>query len=311
MDGLLEITEKLQDTEAAIVQLESAIALTPPPPSIIATLRTLEKRRYDLETQFAEAAALQHRDVCSYRLFRDQHEEERPTLGAFTKTLFDFQALFTQVYDAIKSGQPKERTRVTAEIATETAFGFGYSFTGSLGVVLTLPNERLLFGETEIDKTINTVFELVKAENSQKIASYAKELGAAPIRTLYNWVSDQVRSGLGSQIEWRRQQEVRADILVQFPELEFLKRVIEASSDKEEKEIELTGLLVGLDINSRTFHMTFEKGDDIRGKMSETIAGRDHTIELPKYYKAKMTKTTQVFYSTEKENTYYFLTSLE
>lgn len=311
MSALLEITEKLQDTQAAIRQLEQAIARQAPTPSVIATLNSLQKRQGDLEARFAEAAAAESRDVCSYRLFPDQKEEAQPTLRAFTKTLLDFQTLFTQVYDAIKSGQPKERTRVTAEVAAETAFGFGYSFTGSLGAVLTLPNERFLFPEVEsdIDQAINTVFDLVKAEKPQDIAAYAKQLGAAPIRTLYNWVSDQVISGLSSSIEWKREQQVRSHLLVQFPELAELKRAIEASSDEETEELTLTGLLVGLDVSSRTFHMSFEEGEDIRGKMAQSI-GLEHTVELPRAYTAKIIKTRKIYYSTDTENVYYFLESL-
>lgn len=310
MSALLEVTDRLQDTEAAIRQLEQAIAQQPPTPSVIATLHTLQKRQRYLEAEFSEAAAVQHLDVCSYRLFPDQKEEARPTLRAFTKTLLDFQTLFTQVYDAIKSGQPKERTRVTAEVATETAFGFGHTFTGSLGAVLTLPNERLLVGETDIDRAISTVFNLAKAERSEQIASYAKELGAAPIRTLYNWVSDQVISGLSSQIEWKRKQEVRSGLLVQLPELVELKRVIESTSDDEEEPLTLTGMLVGIDLSTRIFHMSFEEGADIRGKMAASI-GAEHTVEVGRAYTAQIIRTKKIYYSTEKETVYHFLVSLD
>lgn len=310
MSAVLEISEKLQDTQAAIEQLESAIAQQAPTPSIIATLRSLKKRQYDLEAQYAEATANQFLDVCRYRLFPDSKEEERPTLRAFTKTLLDFQTLFTQVYHALKTGRPRGTAHVTAEAAMETAFGFAYTFTGSLGAVLTLPNERLLFDESEIDRAMNTVFELAKAGDSQKIAEYAKELGAAPIRTLYNWVSDQVTSGLSSQIEWRRKQEVRSELLVQFPELIELKHAIEATSDEEEEEEEVTGLLVGVDLATHTFHMTFEEGNDIRGKMAESI-GREEKIEIPRLYTATLIKTKKIYYSTDKELVYYYLMSLD
>lgn len=310
MSALLEVTTMLQDTQAAIRQLEQAIAQNPSPPSVIATLSTLKKRQRDLEAQFAEAAAEQYLDVCSYRMFPDQKEESQPTLRAFTKTLLDFQTLFTQVYDAIKSGQAKERTRVTAEVAAETAFGFGYTFTGSLGAVLTLPNERLLFDQTDIDEAINTVFDLAKAEKPEQIASYAKKLGAAPIRTLYNWVSDQVSSGLSSQIEWKRKREVRSGLLVQFPELLELKRAIESTSDEEEETLIVTGLLVGIDLSSHTFHMSFEDADDIRGKMSEMVAS-EKAVEVPRVYTAEIIKTKKIYYSTEKETVYYYLVSLD
>lgn len=311
MSALLELTEKLQDTQAAIHQLEEAISRQPPaPPSVLATLRTLEKRQRDLEAQFDELTTDLHLDVCSYRLFPDHKEEERPTLRAFTKTLLDFQTLVTQVYYARKTGQPRQTAHVSAEAASETAFGFGYTFAGSLGVVLTLPNERLLFGETEIDKAINTVFDMVKAEKPQQIAAYAKELGAAPIRTLYNWVTDQVKSGLSSEVEWRRKEGVRSQVLAQFPELVELKSAIESTSDEETEEITITGLLVGVDVSSRTFHMSFEEGDDIRGKMSESI-GLEHTVELPKVYTAKIIKTKKIFYSTDREAVYHYLESLD
>lgn len=310
MSAILEITEKLQDTEAAIHQLEEAISHKTPTPSIIATLSGLERRQQDLQTQFERLTAHQHLDVCSYRLFPAHKEEDRPTLRAFTKTLLDFQNLVTQVYSAIKTDQPKHTTHVTAEAAAETAFGYAYSFTGSLGVVLTLPNERLLLGETEIDIAIKTVFEMAKADTPQEVGAYAKKLGAAPVRTLYSWVSDQVKSGLSSQVEWRRQHQVRSTLLAQLPELEELKRAIEATSEEETEELILKGTLVGLDVISRTFHMTFEEGDDVRGKIADAI-GLEHSVELPRVYTAQLIKTKKVFYSQEKESVYYFLVSLD
>lgn len=310
MSVLLEITEKLQDTQAAITRLENTAAHNPDSTSLLLTLGSLRKRQIDLETQFAEVTSTHFLDVCSYRLFSDNKEEERPTLRAFTKTLLDFQNLFTQVFAAIRKGQPKERSSVTAEVAAETAFGLAYTFTGSLGAVLTLPNDRVLFDQSDIDQAIDTVFELAKAESPQKIATYAKQLGAAPIRTLYNWATDQVQSGLSSQIEWRREKEVRSNLLVQFPELEQLKRAIESTSDEEEDKLVLPGLLVGIDTVSRTFHMSFEEGEDIRGKMDKSI-GLEKPVEVPGAYTATIIRTKKIFYSTEKENVYHYLVSLD
>jgi hypothetical protein len=306
MSALLEVTDQLQETEAAIRQLEQAIAQQTPTPSIIATLSTLQKRQRDLEAQFNEATAEKHLDVCRYRLFPDQKENERPTLAALTKTLYDFQALVTQVYAAIKRELPKPTTHVSAEEVAATQFGYNYSFSGSVGVVLTLPNERLLFGETDLDRAINTVFEMSKANTSEKVQAYAKQLGAGPVRTLYKWVSDQVVSGLSSEIEWRRNQEVRSEVIAQWPELESLKRAIEATSEEEQTPLITTGYLVGADFKSRTFHMAFESGPDVRGKMSDAI----NEITWPKIYTAKIIKTTKIFYSTDKPVEFYYLESL-
>jgi transcriptional regulator with XRE-family HTH domain len=309
MNKLLDIAEKLQDTQATISKAENALLEKQPTPSVLLALESLRKRQENLEIQFEKASLNRHLDVCDYRLFCDTTEAEQPTLRGFTKTLFDFQNLFSQVYAAIKTNAPRLTTRLSAEIAQETDFGVNYTYTGSLGVVLTLPNERLLFGASDIDESIKTVFELVKLENTDRIAEYAKKLGVATIRALYDWTSDQVNSGLGSQIQWKRGDDVRFETFVQFPELAKLKDAIESTSDEEITELSLFGTLVGIDIPTRSFHLSFEAGDDIRGNFSDELA--QFRFELPKVCKAKIIKTKTVRYSTDKETIQYLLTELK
>ena len=307
MSTLLEIAEKLQDTQTALAKLENAIVKYPDEKGLGISLLSLRKRQKDLEGQFAEAANKQWVDVCSYRLFREEDIAERPTLYAFSKTLLDFQSLVTLVYSAIKEDTPRQTTKVGAEALSATTFGFGYTFAGSLGVVLTMPNERLLIGDTDIDKTIETVFELVKTQKTETVAEFAKRLGAAPIRTLYNWVSDQVTCGVASQIEWWRGHKVKTSVLTQLPELATLKQAIEQSSDEKINTFTTRALLVGADTKTRAFHLVMEREAEIRGKMADTISA----VELPKWYTAKIQKTTRIFYSTEKESVNYVLLSLE
>lgn len=309
MSNLLEIAEDIRATQAEISGFENAMSELSPTPSIFAALNSLKKRENVLEQRFEIASLDKHLDVCDYRLFCDTTENEQPTLRGFTKTLFDFQNLFAQVYAAIKTNRPRLTTHLSAEIAQETAFGVNYTYTGSLGVVLTLPNERLLFGNSEIDESMKTVFELVKLEDTDRIAEYAKKLGAATIRALYDWTSDQVNSGLGSQIQWKRGEDVRFETFVQFPELTKLKEIIESTSDEEVTELNLFGTLVGIDIPTRTFHLSFEAGEDIRGNYSDEIALTKFT--LPKVCKAKIIKTRTVRYSTDKETVQYLLTELK
>src|SRR4051794_6029534 len=174
MSKLLETIERIQDTQAAIKRLEEAAAKHPDVPSVAASLRSLQKRQRVLETTFSSLADEQWLDVCSYKILPEK-EEGSLKLPSLTSALGDFQTLFTLVYDAIKHGA-KQHGRATAEAAAATTFSFGYSFTGSVGFVLTLPNERLLTDETDLDRAMSTVFEMAKAENSEQIASFAKEL---------------------------------------------------------------------------------------------------------------------------------------
>ena len=96
---------------------------------------------------------------------------------------------------------------------------------------------------------------------------------------------------------------------MQFPELIKLKEIIESTSDEEVTELNLFGTFVGIDIPTRSFHISFEAGEDIRGIFADELA-QIH-FELPKVYKVKIIKTKTVRYSTDKEIVQYLLTKLK
>lgn len=312
MGDLLEIVEKLQDTHEAVVRLERSItAKGQPPPSMVAMLTSLQDRQHRLEEQFAQASHGEYLDVCRYELF--PQAAELPTLAAVSKTLLDFQSLFTQVYDAVSKGVPRATAKVSAEVTAETAFTFAYTFSGSMGIVLTMPNERLLLGETTLDQAMRKVFDMAKSTTPENVAAHAREVGVAPIRTMYQWASDQLFSGVTSRIEWRRQEEVRSELQIQQPELEELRRAIEATSEQVVNEFIVIGELRGWDVDSRTFHIRTD-AEDIRGRMSDEVATRytaAETVEVPKIYTATIQTVTVISFAYDKETVTHYLLALE
>ena len=305
MSELAELQEKLQDTSAALARAERALADQPGLPSVLATLKSLQKRQHDLEEDFLSQAARLQIDVCSYRLFS---ESGRPSVRWLATALTDFQSLFSLVYDSLKHG-PKQRGRLSADAAQETEFGFAYTFPGSVGVVMTLPNDALLLGETKLDEAILTIAEMTKLKTSDQLSVYAKKLGLPPIRAIYRWASDLIEADLGADVEWRRRDTVRASLFLQRPELETLKQAIEHTSEKAEEEFDVVGDLVGVDVTGRSFHMKIPDREDIRGSFRDAISSQ-HTVEVPKRYKAKIRKTTTVYYATEEESVVHFLVRL-
>ncbi|MBI3621705.1 MAG: hypothetical protein HY208_05900 [Nitrospirae bacterium] len=306
MDTLLDIIEKLQSTEEALFRLENVTQRDPLDKTLLLELKSLKKRQQHLEGIFSELAHKSYLDVCTYRLFDDNGR--RPKIASLTRALTDFQSLFTSVFNAVKRG-PKTRDRISAEIAEQSAFAFGYTFVGSVGFALTIPNDRLMFGETELDKTMSVIFSLAKAENSESIVSIAQEIGIAPIRSLHQWAQDHVESALNAEIKWRRHEEVRAKLIIQIPELEHLQQTIDRTSEEEITIITVSGRLVGADVKNRTFHMTFEGAEDIRGYMDQAFPAQE-LLNLPKYYTASIRKITKTYYSTGQVETQHYLVSL-
>lgn len=304
---LHDILSGLQETQEAITNVENAARQSPNRASLAMSLDSLHKRHAELERRFQSLARSEERDVCSYRLFQDA--DFRPLISAVGTTLTNFQSWVSVVYDAIKYG-PKKRAKIAADAAADTAFAFGYSYAGSLGIVMTLPNERLLLGETNIDRAIETVFQMARAESSDQIAYYAKTFGAAAIRQMFRWASDHVTAGMGADIDWRRDEQVRAHLFVEPPHLANLVRAITETSDEEQELIKIQGVLVAMDAKSHRFKFEVEDADDVRGEASEYVATMGHTVELPKRYAAEIRKTTRINYATDQEETEYYLVNL-
>lgn len=307
MSELAEIQEQIQDTTAAIARTERMLVDSPELPSLLANMKSLQKRFENLQADFLTVARTLGIDVCTYRLFPD---DQKPTARGLANALGDFQSLFSVVYDAIRTG-PKRTAHIGDQILKDSSFGFAYSFSGSLGVVLTLPDEVLLLEDidTAFDKVVQLIFEMAKAENPEDILVFAQKLGPAPVRTLYRWADDHVKAGLGAEIQWRRREEIKLSLLIQRPELQHLAETINKTSDEQYSEFEFTGELVGADVITHTFHMKSDERE-IKGRFSDAISP-DHAVTVPRPYRARIGKTTRVYYSTDREDESFFLLELK
>lgn len=293
---LLDLQQRIQDTNALIKQTERTVSGTSGSPSIIANLRSLEKRRQMLEQDFFAVTEQYSRDVCSYRMFS---QTDRYKLSGFAKALADFQSTFSLTYDALKNG-PKQRAVLTPEVEAATGFDFAYAFSGSVGVVLTLENERLLIGGTWLDDAMSVVFDMAKAKTSSEIAEFAKRLGPPPIRSLYKWASDHVAAGTGAEIEWRKERVIHGSLLIQEQQLERLRDAIAATSDETVEVITETGKLVGIDTSTKRFRLELSSGQEIAGSTGDVVS-EGHSVVVPSRVKARIEVKTKVHYSIDKE----------
>lgn len=306
MKAFTEIIQKISDTQQAMRKLAALLSKNPSRLSLQSSYESLQKRHEVLEAKFLSLSNQNQLDVCSYRVFSEIGENY--PIFAFGSALRDFQKWFSTIYDALKTG-PKKRARLSPEILTESTLNFAFSFPGSVGVAMTIPSERMLF-ENDLQLAMIKTTEMLKAEGSDQVHYFAKQLGAASVRALYCWVEDHVNAGLGVDIHWVSNEKPISEIIMGFEKMKNLKQAIEETSDLEEATLEVQGWLVGADTSSHTFHMVFEEDREIRGTMSEAV-GASYTVELPQFYIATIKKTSFVNYATGEEKTTYFLESLK
>lgn len=306
MSELLGILDEIQSTDAEVRQMERLLAENPSRASLRLALQSLVVRREALSDEFRTVANLSGVDVCRYRLFGGN--DERPSIGALAKIWSDFQSLFTTVYDAVKTG-PKQRAKFSLDAESESALHWGYTFVGSVGVVLTVPNERLLLEDTTLDRAVDQFSGLVQSCSSEHIAIASKSLGRAAVIGLKQWAEDHIKAGLGADFRWERGEAVRASFFVQEPEIRNLRQAIDETSDEIEEDFVVAGQLVGIDVESRSFHLRLPDRE-LKGKIDESI-GSASLVEVPQHYLCSIRKWSHLNYATGEEKETLRLLSLE
>lgn len=306
MLDLLSLQTLIQDTTAALASLERAAATSPDDPSLAVAGVSLRRRQEELEAEFLRTADALGVDVCSYRLFA---LDASPKVGPVGSALTAFQSLVSSVYAAIRAQRPLQRSRPSPEVLAATEFEIGYVFSGSVGFVLTIPNARLLIGESYLDEAVGRVFKMATAETPEEIAVFASDLGPAAVRELYRWTDVLASHQLGADLDWRRGSEIRAGLDLPPARARQLRDTIALTSEAEDETLLLVGELVGIDTAQLTFHFRVPEAEDIRGTLDSALAFRE-PAKVPAAYRVQVIKTTRVRYSTEEDEVRYVLTAM-
>jgi hypothetical protein len=303
MSRLAELQRDLQSAAAAVAHAERTLAAHPLVPSVLATLRTIQNHRASLEEQFFAAADELGLDACGYRIELEGHTA---SISGLTAVLGTFQKIFSTVYDALEHG-PKKTAKNSAETIEATTLGFAYTFPGSVGVMMTLANDRTLF-EAKLDAAMGTTFDLIRASDSKEIQLLTDLVGVPSVRLVHQWAEENVKAGFGADIVWRRDDVVKREVRIQAPEIAQKAATIKAMSAQE--TVVVVGELLDVDVLDHTFRM---KASDkiIHGTFNKAITA-NKPAQLPKTYQATLIVMQKIVVEESgEEQIDYFLVDLE
>ena len=307
---LVALRNQIEETNALLARLERDLASYPQRSSLVLAVESLTRKRTKLEAEFSAAADRVGMDICRYRIVGIG--ERRPSVRSISEVLAAFQSAVTLVYDGLVN-EPKDRGRVGVEVLEKTEFEFGYTSPGSLVVNLIVPNERMILRDSDLDDAVATVFEMSRAASPAEIRRYTKKVGRAAVRGLYRWVDKHIDSDSGVDVEWRRQLDVRSELILQQQEFRELKKVIgeviDSHSEEREEELVLTGWLVGADLKTKRFRFQGPEGVEIAGKFDDAIS-ESHAAEIPHRYEVQLTRRTRSRFGTDAIDEEYFLKHL-
>ncbi|QPC91930.1 hypothetical protein [Mesorhizobium sp. INR15] len=297
------VADRARQAFSSVARLEGEFARDPGNFSLQINLtsakRMAEKIRHDL----MRTAAMNGVEVCRYRLiprFSDGY-----ALAAVAKSLLTYQGLFSQIYDVFKSGK-KERARLGLEAIEESQLDFGYSFSGSLGVVLLAKGERDILSMGKLDAPIDALYQVLDVSSTDDVRDIAQSMGNAVVKRVYDWSSTNAESGFATDVKWQRSDGKLKGQVVEQERLQDIAKIIDAASDVRERHLDVHGTLVGIDTVTRVFHFVVSNGADYRGRLSNEF-GSDGNIVVPRIYKAKITEYKSYKFATEKIEARYVL----
>lgn len=282
MTALVEIRRRIESTSALIAEQERSMASAAPgePNPLSVSIRALEKLRTRLEREFNEAAQEQEVEVYRYRIL--EAEAERTTLAGVAELWEGFQRVFSAVQEAIALTDKSYGSEPVAE------FGYGYTFPGSVGVVVTLPRAyRNLLGRSQVEDATAILFDLIEGKETE---SLKERLGREPIEIFNQWISGHIDHGMGIGLDWngpsgRRSVEVGRERLASV-KAELAKTCVEII-------LEVPGNLVAVDTTSKRFRIRGDDKVDYEGCSGEVI-NAEHAASVPSRYVAKIQKVMKL-----------------
>lgn len=321
MSRIVVIQEQLQRADNLIAALER-VAAERPKPSVLANIRALERERKKLLMEFDHFAAQTKLDICRYRVMNNGPA----TIDGLTDVWRRFESLLTVVYQSLMGTLPAPPTVKTQKGRKKKGssgdqlpeptppaplrLGFGYTFPGSVGLALTLPNNTNLFSDEVIVRAADAIFELANAYgDAEKIQHLVRQLGIVPAEKMYQWVDSHIAHRYGVGIEWQRDGQIKAGMLLQYEQLNALHS--ELSKSTIETRLDVTGVLDGVLYSARQFRIISELGEQYYGSFEEAIT-EAQAARVPSRCKAIIRATKKVIPNeAEDDKVEYYLASLE
>lgn len=306
MSNLNVLLDQLRRAHAAVGEMQEAIAKFPSDRYAQSNLDVMRKEAQALEAEWEEECRSQDVEVCRYRIIPESGT--RYAIRYVTKSLLDFQELISQIFDALKGGA-KQRAKISGETEAETAFDFGFSYAGSLGVALMVPSGSDLFAG-KFDSTVDQFLDIFNISQEDEIRAVAADLGSAVVRKVYDWSKVNVQAGYGIDVTWNTSAGHKKGALIDVESMERIVEVISRTTDEETRQFSTPGTLMGIDGVRRTFRFIAFDSNEYTGRLSDTFPNRQEWA-INHTYVANIFAKSVTEYATEEVKETFVLMELQ
>jgi hypothetical protein len=300
------VAEQTRNALATVAKLERALARDPESASIQINLASRQKFARQMQEELHRSALFNQVELCNYRLLPER--AEKYAIPYISASLLAYQHTFSQIYDSFVNGR-KQRAIIGKEAWLDSLLEFGYSYSGSLGVILLVPSERTFF-EGRFDASIDTMYQVLEINSQDDVRDIARTRGEAVVKRVFDWLEANVSGGFAVDVKWTRSDGRQLGQVIELGRMEKIVEIISATSDEKLRDFDVAGTLVGLNVQTGSFQIAAD--DDVgsyRGGLDEGFF-REVSHNVPGQYKASLTEILTVNYATNREERKYRLKSL-
>jgi hypothetical protein len=306
MTQLGDIVLDLQDSDATLADLGVLANLEPLDPIIDLNREAIKRRRHDLERELHDLLKRQQLDLIRYKIARSGGGP-CPASGV-ARSIWSFQELLTSVFEAVRS-RGNQSPRQSEDSGELSALVFASAERGSVVVSLSIPNERLLLVQSDLDVSLQLVFDVLQIPTSGGLRGIAKRVGFRSTAALYLWAENSVEHGLEISIHWQKTVERGRAASLSLNEALLLKTTIEAAHDDVAETIELDCQLLNLDSLTGTFLLETADGRQITGGLADEFP-RSPRPTLNRRYRATLMRVVRQSYATGEQSAAWILHKL-
>lgn len=298
MSKLRDILDDMREVDGIISRLERAAEAHPDDEISRFNAGSFLKRRNDLVRRLNDQLRQEQADLIEYRMQRPAGSNY--PVRAVTNALGAFQELLTAVFDTVRSGAPKRRYRPSNDSINLSTLDFASARSGSMVLSLSVPNERLLLVESELDRAFSDVFTILRARTGDEFRQLVGRVGVASISKVYQWADANATYGIDTRIRWGKSQVETREFFVSRSEAGVIRDILAETSEEETTPAEISGVLLGFNAHSEDFQLKSFDEVSISGKLSDSFPVGDRWI-INAAYKARLTRTATIKFSTGEE----------
>ena len=306
MSDYAYVAERARKAFSSVANLEKILDRNPRDKGILLNLSAMKKVAEQAQRELLRLAEINRIEVCNYRLI--PYQSVGYALPFVAKSLLNYQNLFSQIYDAIRNGVLKERAVLGKDAEFESMLEYGYSYSGSLGVVLLAQSERDFF-KGRLDEPIDALFQVLDIADTDSVKDVARSLGNAVVKRVFDWSVVNVEGKFSADVRWSRSDGRQLGQVVERRQMERIVDLVGATSDETSNPVNVRGMLVGTDLPARLFHFVVPGGDSYKGAFHKDLSiGKE--LVVGKLYDAEIVTFEKFHYATEKTERRNFLKKL-